>query len=222
MLAAKITIKELFLFLLPIFCTGQNIEGKYSSNEIEILFQNNRFQQNLHAHFGPSIMDCGYYFVVKDTLFKFYDNPVENKVIIEKRKRRLDSLGQPFYDTRLSIKVMDNEGNDFPGVSILLRSGDNRALKGFIPDKQGKIKITLTPFTEVDNILFSWFTDEVQVDLSDLKGWTSEINVRLNRSNVKNGNAHGVFKFIIIENNKKILRLKDIKSDSIFIYNKVH
>ena len=231
MRAAKLAGLILLLSSFNLF--GQDLDGKYETfaagGDVAIRFTfNNKkksFSEISQGHLGARWVNRGYYFIVKDTLVLCYrkiKDPREPQLFVEKKSKRLDSLGNPSYDTYISIQIVNDNLEKMPGVNILLRTKDEGVLKGFVTDPDGRIDVLLAEHPEIDNILCSWITDEYQLNVSDFKGYNSNLKVKLSNSPlIKYNQNPGVHEYLIKGFTKKELKLQQIHDGAILIYKKV-
>lgn len=221
-------MKKLILFFYLLICLSsfsQKIEGKYrwcdpvNSMCSDYNFTKTSFDIIRNGHSGISYKDKGYYLISNDTLIMVYDNPVDNRVELIYKERINDALGNSVKGTSLEVEIFNSDSTISRGATVVLMDKNNKAIKGFMVDGEGKTDMTISDATDVEKIHFANLNDEVVVDFRDYAYYKSKVKVTLSLNETRNNYTKGIRKYLIQKGKSKVeLRLFDIQnSESVLL-----
>jgi len=225
MQVAKV-VSVLILLSFPLFAQETMI-GVYSDIEgqgrrILELKNGNVFNENTASLFShSSFISRGYYLVIKDTLFLFYDSlPSANPPSIYTVQEKSDSIFHEFGGgykinddvASLTITVEDYSGNPIRGCNVGFMKS-NKPVFGRTCDKNGKVEV----YTEGKLIeyisIFGLGYKPIWISMNELWGFKSSIKVELSlESNFSYNHKYKIVKYSINKKKKNKLLLVSINN----------
>lgn len=214
---------KIIFSLLFLNCYSQEINGKYQWLDPSGLsyfsyeFKNVSFTSNYGTDIGIKLKSKGYYMVIKDTLIVIHDNPINKQIQIIEQSDKKDSLGVLIKNTQIDFNVFFDNETVALGAKVILKDDKKNTLKGFLVNKEGNMKLSLSETTNVESIIIAHLNDQIELNIKDYLYKCTKLKIILSLKNWKYYDYRGIDKYKISHEKGKKIKLTNLKTNEIFI-----
>lgn len=201
----------LFLQFTVLQAKAQALEGVYinqlpaENNVYSYQFNNSRFKTIEHIH-SNRIIKGGYFIVDQDSLVLVYqalEDPAASAYkVLEKKdiKPSLSFLKGANEGTLLSFKVQTLEGQNLPGVHMVVYNEQEEPVLAFSSNEQGKYPELSFYSSRLSKVKFSFIGYKpLELELDSLRGYNTTVLIRLSNNTDYYGEVEGIKKYKIGE-----------------------
>lgn len=214
------------IFLIVFFSTFQScysqrsITGKYQREDVVstmaetgskyIFDKNNNFTQTNFYHLGYKELFEGKYKLEKSILTLYYIPKIKTRKdyrFVNKKKITKNNSSNTYLFAQIKLTNKDLRKDD---IELLIYDKNDKLLMGFSNDENGEFPFLSLYDSKIGYFLFSSLVyQEVKIPASELYGSTTEVNILLNKTLIKQSQKNDTIKYLIKSFSKKKVELKN-------------
>lgn len=175
-------------------------------------FDKNNFAQTNFYHLGYKELFEGIYKIEKSILTLYYIPKIKTKKDYSfVKKKKVTKNNNAYLFTKIKLTNKDLRNGD---IELLIYDKNDKILMGFSNDENGEFPFLSLFDSKIGYFLFSSLVyQEVKIPASELFGYTTEVNILLNKTLIKNSQKNDTIKYLIKSFSKKKIELVNSKTN---------